>query len=150
MPYSVLQVAKTLGQLSGWSLSNLEMQKIAFISEMLHLGRTGTPLVQGDFEAWDRGPVHPELYRWAKMYGSSKVQSPAFGHVAPLMPGTTEYKAVQDAYNSMREMSPWQKVDLTHQSNGAWAGCYQPGRRGIRIPKEKIKEEYGVRVTETD
>jgi uncharacterized phage-associated protein len=149
MAVSVLQVARTIGDLSGWSLSNLEMQKIAFIAEMLHLGRTRTPLTQGDFQAWDRGPVHPELYHWAKTYGSGKVPLAAFRHVAPLSPVTPEYKAVKDAYDSMKGMSPWRMVDLTHQSNGAWASCYAPGRRGVVIPKEKILEEYGVRVTET-
>jgi uncharacterized phage-associated protein len=150
MAVSVLQVARTIGDLSGWNLSNLEMQKIAFIAEMLHLGRTGAPLTEGDFQAWDRGPVHPDLYHWAKMYGSSKLPPTAFRHVAPLSPVTPAYKAVKDAYESMKGMSPWRMVDLTHQADGAWASCYVPGRRGTIIPKHKIAREYGVRVTETN
>lgn len=150
MAVSVLQIARTIGDLSGWSLSNLEMQKIAYIAEMLFLGRTGAPLIQGDFEAWDRGPVHPELYHWAKMFGSGKVSGSAFSHIPPLSPNTPEFKAAKDAYESMKTMSPWQMVDLTHQTNGAWASCYAPGRRGVRIPKDRVLAEYGVRVTETD
>jgi uncharacterized phage-associated protein len=150
MAVSVLQVARTIGDLSGWSHSNLELQKMAFIAEMLHLGRTGLPLTDGNFQAWDRGPVHPDLYHWAKMYGSNKVPATAFRHVTPLSPQTSAYKATKDAYESMKDMSPWRMVDLTHQANGAWASCYVPGHRGVVIPKHKIAQEYGVRVTETD
>ncbi len=148
MAVSVLQVARTIGDLSGWRLSNLALQKIAYVAEMIHLGRTGQPLSTSDFQAWDRGPVSPELYHWAKMYGSSPVKPDIFQRVSPLPPHSGEYSAVASAYDAMKDLSPWQMVDVTHQSDGAWAEYYQAGRKGVVIPKHRIAQEYHVRITE--
>jgi uncharacterized phage-associated protein len=149
MPVSILQVARTIGDLSGWTKSNLELQKIAYVAEMIHLGRTQRPLTNSDFQAWDRGPVNPELYHWAKMYGAGAVQPALFQRVQPLSPESEEYRATRDAFEAMRGLSPWQMVASTHQSDGAWASCYQPGRRNVVIPKDRIAAEYNVRITET-
>ena len=58
---------------SGWSLSNLELQKILYVGQMLYLGRYNEPLVNEVFEAWDYGPVLPTIYHSAKMFGRSPV-----------------------------------------------------------------------------
>ncbi|EQB12448.1 Panacea domain-containing protein [Sphingobium lactosutens] len=150
MALSIMQVAKTIGDLSGWSRSNLEMQKIAYIAEMIYLGRKGAPLIRGNFQAWDNGPVHPELYHWAKMYGSEPISKRAFLHVAPVPAGTDEHDAILSAYKAMKDFSPWEMVDLTHQTDGAWAKHYVPRQRGTVIPRSSIKEEYGIRITEND
>mgnify|MGYP006283548483 CR=1 FL=1 len=76
MTVSVLSAAKRLAARSGWTLSNLELQKILYLAHMVHLGRTdGAPLVHGLFEAWDYGPVHPDLYHRVKIFGSSPVKN---------------------------------------------------------------------------
>jgi len=142
MAHSILQVAKTLGELSGFSHSNLELQKMSYIAEMLHLGRTnGQPLISQNFEAWDRGPVVPDLYQWAKMFGSGPVRN-IFTRVVPVPPGTPAYTAINDAYQMMQGKSPWQMVAITHRKGGAWDRYYEPGRKGIVIPKSAILDEY--------
>lgn len=146
MAASIMSVARTLGQLSGWSLSNLQMQKIAYIAEMMHLGRTGAPLIAEDWQAWDYGPVQPELYHKAKVYGTSPVRD-IFMH--PSLPaGSAEFKAVSDALNAMRSMSPGQMVAVTHRPGGAWASHYRSGKRGITIPKWDIWREYGTLIND--
>ncbi|KQN25891.1 hypothetical protein ASE86_06780 [Sphingomonas sp. Leaf33] len=148
MALSIFQVARTIGDLSGWTKSNLELQKIAYVAEMIHLGRTGRPLTDSDFQAWDRGPVSPDLYHWAKMYGSKPVDASLFRHVTPLSPVLEEYRSIADAYEAMKSLSPWQMVDATHQANGAWAAHYHAGRRGVAIPKTAIQQEYHARIIE--
>ena len=146
MATSILQVAKTLGELSGYGLSNLELQKVSYIAEMLHLGRYHVPLIREDWEAWDYGPVCPELYQWAKMYGTKPV-----GNLFPKLPALTEgdeYKSVLDAYEMTRKFTPGQLINATHQHDGAWAQHYDSRRRGAVIPKEAIAREYNVRITE--
>lgn len=137
---SVLNAARTLGEISGWSLSNLQMQKILYIAQMLHIGRTGRPMFSEDFEAWDFGPVAYELYRKAKIFGSRKVSDVFFEPKLPLE--SAERSSILSAYQSMRDLTPGQMVALTHRDNGAWAKCYRPGERGRVIPKELILQEY--------
>lgn len=146
MTASIMQVARTLGQLSDWSLSNLEMQKIAYIAEMLHLGRTRSPLIWEEWQAWNYGPVQPELYHKAKVFGTSPVKD--IFHLPVLVPGSSEYKAIEDAYDSMRKMTPGQMVAITHQPGGAWASHYSSGRRGVRIPKQDIVREYATLIND--
>jgi uncharacterized phage-associated protein len=144
MAVSIESVARTLGRLSGWSLSNLELQKIAYMAEMIYLGRTGgRRLINEDFEAWDNGPVVPELYHKAKAFGSRPVRDV---FTAPeLAPGTPEYQAVLDAYNLLRDRNPGQLVAMTHRRTGAWASRYTPGVKGVKIPKQLMLEEYVTR-----
>lgn len=140
MAASIMQVARTLGQLSGWSLSNLAMQKIGFIAEMLHLGRHDQPLIDENWQAWSYGPVQPDLYHAAKVFGAGPVKNIFLTHA--LMPNSTQEKAVRDAYALMNPLRPGQMINITHQPNGAWASHYQPGMRNRTIPKAAIKAEY--------
>lgn len=146
MPASIMQVARTLGQIADWSLSNLEMQKIAYIAEMLHLGREGSPLIREDWQAWDYGPVQPQLYHKAKVYGTAPVRDIFLQ--PSLHPGNSEHKAVKDAYKLMRNMNPGRMVAVTHRPGGAWANNYRAGRKGVIIPKSEIRDEYGTLINE--
>ena len=49
MSVHVLQAAKFAAGRSGWTLSNLALQKIIYVAHMLHLGTHGRPLVKGGF-----------------------------------------------------------------------------------------------------
>ncbi|WP_410207286.1 Panacea domain-containing protein [Bradyrhizobium japonicum] len=42
-----------------WGVTNLALQKILYMAQMVHLGRTGQRLVDAEFQAWDYGPVEP-------------------------------------------------------------------------------------------
>ena len=49
MSVSALSAAKTFCELRDWKISNLELQKLLYIAQMLHLGRYGTPLISERF-----------------------------------------------------------------------------------------------------
>ena len=145
---SILSVARTLGSVSSWSLSNLEMQKISFIAEMLHLGRTGQPLIFEDWQAWAYGPVQPDLYHRAKVFGTSPVTD-IFAE--PLLnDGSKKKAAVTDAYVLMSSLTPGQMINVTHQPDGAWAQHFSQTRKNQTIPKSAIKKEYGVLIKNDD
>ncbi|MDB5683460.1 MAG: putative phage-associated protein [Sphingomonas bacterium] len=144
MAVSVLSVARTLGRLSGWALSNLELQKMSYMAEMIHLGRSGgVPLIREDFEAWDNGPVVPLLYHAVKSFGAEPVRDV---FLVPFMqPDDADFPAVQAGYDLLKDKSPGEMVATTHWRDGAWARRYRPGARGVVIPKSLILEEYRAR-----
>ncbi len=148
MSVSIMQVAKTLGQLSDWSLSNLEMQKIAFIAEMLHLGREDASLIREDWQAWSYGPVQADLYHKAKIFGADQVRDIFIA--SPLNPQGTRAKALRDAYDLMKRLTPGQMINVTHQPNGAWASTYRAGSKNSVISKKAIKAEYETLITDDD
>lgn len=148
MAGSIMQVARNLGQLSNWSLSNLEMQKIAFIAEMLHLGRFDTPLIREQWQAWSYGPVQPDLYHRAKIFGAEPVKDIFIE--PPFLRNSNQEKAIRDAYDLMKDLRAGQMINITHQPDGAWAKSYRSGRKNSVIPKSAIREEYDELILEDD
>ena len=143
MTVPALAAAKRLAERSGWSLSNLELQKLLYLAHMFHLGQFKTPLTQGQFEAWDYGPVHPELYHRVKIFGSSPVSN--VFHLVEDLPDGTEAKLLDDAVDQLSHNRPGKLVAITHWEKGAWAKHYTPGARGVVISNEDILEEYRER-----
>lgn len=129
--------------MSGWTLSNLELQKISYIAEMMKLGRSGEPLIKEDFEAWANGPVVPQLYHAVKAYGAGPVKDVFRDPVIAV--DDPDYVPIYDAFMFMKGMNPGQMVAETHWRHGAWAKRYIPGTRGVVIPKHLIRDEYAAR-----
>lgn len=140
MTVSVLAAAKRLGERSGWTLSNLKLQKLLYLAHMFHLGTARKPLVSGHFEAWDYGPVHPELYHKAKIFGSAPVEN--IFHSVPDMEDGSERRLLDQTLDQLASATPAKLVAVTHWADGAWARHYQPGGRGIVIPDRDIRREY--------
>lgn len=141
MTISILSAAKRLGERSNWALSNLALQKLSYLSHMFFMGRhAGTPLVHGHFEAWDYGPVHPDLYHRAKMFGSSPVREFIFLGVEDA--SGPERDVLDEAYDALGSVRAGKLVNATHRPGGAWETNYRPGVMGIIIPNSDILAEY--------
>ena len=135
-------VARAACEARGWTLSNLALQKTLYIMHMVHLGRTGQPLLPETFEAWNYGPVLPHLYRQCVMFGAKPVKDVFYR--AQQLP-KLEADLVREASDYLAPMTPGQMVDLTHWEGGAWAAVYQPGIKHIPIPNSLIADEYRKR-----
>lgn len=150
MTIHVLQAAKYLAELSGWTYSNLEMQKILYISHMIYFGQTNEPLLEGNFEAWDYGPAHPDLYYYLRSYGSKSIPKSVFDDVESLNKVT--YKKEMEVFKAIAENFPHpsgpQLIRITHQAKGAWRKRYRPEARGIIISNSDVFEEYEKRYEE--
>ena len=141
MSVSAMVAAKYLASKSGWTLSNLEIQKILYIAQMFHLGRHGAPLIDEPFEAWDYGPVQPKLYHELKMFGRKPVQN-IFHGVRDVPTGSDELKTLEEAYESLHKAGPARLIHATHRPGGAWERNYEPGRRNRLIPPEDLVAEF--------
>ena len=68
MAVSSITAGRYACKMSGWTITNLKLQKILYIAHMVYVGRTdGTVLIDEMFEAWDFGPVLPNLYHRVKI-----------------------------------------------------------------------------------
>lgn len=138
----VLRVAKRFCELSGWTLTNLQLQKLIYLSHMVFYGQEGAPLVRGSFEAWDYGPVHPELYHYVKAFGDKPVMN-VFKYLGEIK-DEKKRKIIDDAYRALGELPTWKLVDITHKPDGAWATNYRKGNRNNVISDEDILREYAT------
>ena len=112
---------------------------------MFYLGRTnGEPLITEHFEAWDYGPVVPELYRHVKGFGDQPVRN-VFHWVPDVESGRPEFDMLQEAASGTANMKPGRLIAITHWDEGAWASVYKPGELHVRIPNRLILDEYRAR-----
>lgn len=76
--YNALQIAQYIISYEaahGRTVSNLRLQKLLYFVQAQFLANTpdGRPCFQQRMEAWDFGPVVPEVYREYRYYGSSVI-----------------------------------------------------------------------------
>jgi uncharacterized phage-associated protein len=53
---------------AGFRLSNMALNKIIYFAHGWFLAQYGEPLVNSPFEAWQFGPVHPQVYRQLRRF----------------------------------------------------------------------------------
>jgi len=138
-------VCKFICEAGDWRVTNLQLQKILYLSQMFFLGMTGERLADVSFEAWDYGPVAPEVYRQVRSFGSSPIKN-VFFEARPFAETSSRLKLLKDACRDLLPLTPAELVEITHWKEGAWAANYVPGAKGTKIPDNAIVNEYEARV----
>lgn len=127
-------------------ISNLALQKLLYFAHGHFLIRTRTPLVQGAFEAWTYGPVHPAVYQAFKCEADRPIRIRAVGR--NVMTGETSAldapddpavrRLLRDVLRSYGHLSPGRLVEITHAPKGPWATVVERSKTsvvlGLRIP----------------
>jgi len=140
-----MAAARRICERSGWTTTNLKLQKILYLAHMMHMGEhNGQALISGSFEAWDYGPVEPNVYRRVSLFGRNPIQD-VFGPVLDIS-GTSEAQTIDYCFDVLSTKTPSELVSITHWERGAWAQHYESGCLGIRIPDEDIMQGYRARV----
>ena len=125
--------------------SNLKLQKLMYIAQVIHMGRNdGERLFDANFEAWDYGPVIPEIYHSLKKFGSSPVKD-IFYDAKTFRDDDTRRTVMDDVCDRFLKYSAGDLVEITHSDLGAWAKYYVPGARNIIIEDEALFGEYKER-----
>lgn len=141
MATSNMIAAKTLCEISAWSLSNLRLQKILYFAHRSFLGENdGKPLVEGPFMRYPYGPVIEEVHFRVRKYGTNVIPKEAFGVHNTLGVETPEYKVIRKEYEERKERYASSLVTESHISGGAWDRCSDENRR--EMPDDYIREEY--------
>jgi len=139
-PASVFASAKYLAQYSNWSISNLTIQKLLYIANMLFLVEHKKPLLDHCFEAWMYGPVIPVLYHKLKIFGADPVGN-IFRQYKDLEQDNHK-SVISMTYNILSNASASQLVALTHREESGWAKHYNSGAGDCVISNNSILQEY--------
>lgn len=136
------------------SVTNLTLQKLLYFTHGLHLSTTRSPLVDGYFEAWTYGPVHPNVYLAFKQAGSTPISWRATrsdystGRVYPIEP-VREADIValgRRVVGTLGKLSAGRLVALSHVRGGPWHAVANEARtrpgRGMRISDMLIAERF--------
>lgn len=118
-------------------ISNLQLQKILYFIQKTYLQDYNKPLFSDFIEAWQFGPVVPEVYYHYCGYGAMKITSDEESDFS-----LDDTSVVDDIINEKRKLYPWDLVNSTHQSDGAWDIIYDQGNGNHNIiPNDLIKNK---------
>lgn len=141
--YSAIQIADYIVARCldvGSPISNLQLNKIIYFIQKAFLNTNGyaNGLFAEDFEAWQFGPVVPNVYyRYCGFGGASILLKP----MNLISLSIEETELVNDIIDRNCIRQPWELVKETHKPNGAWDRVFRNGYGNhVIIPKALIKQ----------
>ena len=130
--YSAIDVAKYIiwyCKKKGYSISNLKLQKILYFVQAHFLVTTGKPCFAENIEAWDFGPVVPEVYHTFKIFGSAELPASSC-YKAETAILYADRKIIDAMVDECGEYSASALVDISHNQD-PWRNAYQKGWNNI-------------------
>ncbi|WP_273283209.1 Panacea domain-containing protein [Pseudooceanicola atlanticus] len=126
----------------------MSLLKLTYIAHGWHLEMRGQPLFPNRIEAWQYGPVIPDVYRDFRRQGIN-VQGPV-GTVlnAPIAPD--DEHLLEQIYASYGNLAPFQLSDITHVPGGPWDIATQTGGYYAPIPDDLIRQHYVAKRLEAE
>ena len=104
----------------GQPLTHLQIQKLVYFSHARLLFLHGQPLIDKGFEAWEYGPVVPDLYHALKRYGPDEVlEEIPIGD--PPAYSSRETDIFDWCFNRYGHLSGPQLTRITHASGSPWS-----------------------------
>lgn len=143
--YSALDIARFIINYcneEGIVISNLKLQKLLyFVQAYFLIDSDEGPCFRESIEAWDFGPVIPEVYHEFKQYGSGNIPSISKYIVCngndcyeeeycDNVISSDHQDRIRDVVDEFREYSATDLVRLTHSQN-PWSDVYVPGANNI-------------------
>lgn len=113
----------------GENLTNLKVQKLAYYSQGFALAITGQPLFGEEIQAWEHGPVVPDLYRAYKVYGANPIPpTPDFKADTAFTPEQLEI--LEEVNTVYGQFSAWKLRNMTHEE-APWLDVIDEGSKVI-------------------
>ena len=125
----------------GSSLTHLKLQKLVYYAQGYHLGHYGTPMFSEELEAWDHGPVVPDLYRAYKVHGNRQIP-PASVNVRGLPASCVA--VLDEVWEQMRGATATQLRSRTHAED-PWKNAYK-NAWSHRISVDAMREYFAKRL----
>lgn len=137
---SAAAVADRFRELSGNTLTPLQLLKLVYIAHGWSFPLRDHGLIGERIEAWQYGPVIPSLYRALKDFRADPVTRPIAGASQdPLDPDEAEL--VDRVYEIYGKYSGGQLSAMTHRQDTPWDVAWQRGKNS-RIDDQMISDHY--------
>ncbi len=145
-PYDSRQIANWFVDRAGQESMPLTIMKLVKIVYMAHgwcLAILDRPLIDDEVEAWDYGPVIPEVYYTFRVKGEGIAPVSRFPREDWARDIDSDIKRLlEEVWNRYKSKSALELSDLTHAVGGPWGKTYHMGVRHREIPNKLIKAHY--------
>lgn len=118
-------------------MTNLRVNKLLYFAQGWSLVRTGKPLFNDEIEAWDLGPVVPEVYVTFKPCGRERIQDTSDGYDYESL-SSSDIDLLLDVSDHYEKYATSYLVDMSHEPCGPWEKHHVPHGSNI-IPKDELR-----------
>ncbi|MGP1412228.1 MAG: Panacea domain-containing protein [Peptoanaerobacter stomatis] len=157
-PYRAIDVARFIIKESndkGRVISNLKLQKLLyFIQASFLVNNPDEPCFSDNIEAWDFGPVVPNVYREYKMFGANHINHTSeyvkidddnfwnseLEYYDDNIIDKCDKKIIRDVLDAFSNYTASQLVEITHNQD-PWVDTYEKYSNNI-ISNEKILKYF--------
>ena len=119
-------------------ISNLKLQKILYFIQAEFLVYTNNPCFKEKIEAWDFGPVVPEVYQAFKIYGSAHI--PGLTNINNINIAASDATLIDEIVSECSNYSASELVEITHNQM-PWLDAYKKYCNN-EITTESIKKYF--------
>ncbi len=130
----LFSVTHTLLKKLRYKADRLQIQKLVYIIFGFHAAKYDAYLFENKIEAWQYGPVIPDLY-WEMKSGGEIIYD------TKGMDDKNAIETIDSVINIYGNEKAFSLVDYTHAVNTPWSKVYD-GNKNKEIPKQLIKEHY--------
>ena len=105
-------------------ITPMQLIKLVYIAHGWYLALKDKPLIEDNVEAWQFGPVIPELYHEFKYYGSEPIDGRAFEEVLASIYNDPTQEPVSDfldeLWSQYKDFTAIELSNMTHLPNTPW------------------------------
>lgn len=150
--YSALVIASKfidLGIQKGYPVNPMKLQKMVYFAHGLNLAKNNKPLINDEVQAWDYGPVIPNIYHTLKEFGNADILKNPI-RVGINIGNTFKSQDVLDdesesiiqlAFEITKNMSAIQLSNWSHADGSAWQKTFD-GSHNKTIKNDDIKDYF--------
>ena len=141
MAYSAVELSKyiiTKCAMDNKPISNLQLQKILYFIQKEYLQKKGVPAFEDPIEAWQFGPVVPNVYYRFCGYGGMPILSEYTSDICE-----EDKKFIDPLVDEKRCLDPWDLVKETHKAGSAWSYTYANGIGNHRTRSLELIKQHG-------
>lgn len=142
--YNCFDIAKKILKLAkkeGYSVETMKLLKLTYIIHGWYLAFFDRPLFENRIEAWQYGPVIPDLYHVIKRFGTNNVDINVIKLYSENKLEEEDSKFVKVIWNAYKKFNGLQLSSKTHNINTPWHKTYDGTFHKV-IENHIIKEYY--------
>ena len=123
----------------GRTLSIMSVLKLTYIAHGWHLEMRKAPLFRNKIEAWQRGPVIPDVYSAFRRQG---VHVTELDMSYPPILNPYDDGFLEQIYSSYGRLDPFQLSEMTHEPGGPWERASKRGGHYAPMNDDEIRQHY--------
>lgn len=142
--YNCFDIAKSFLELAkeeNVSIPPMKLLKLTYIAHGYFLGFTGKALFHNEIQAWQYGPVIPDLYFIIRRFSKQNVDSDIIELYSENKLKEGDYKFINSIWNAYKKFDGLQLSSKTHEEGTPWHKSFNEFNSNI-IDNFTIEDYY--------